>query len=107
VHLIVSTSYPDGSPKHLAEEVRRDVSAKTDVLRTLSPRTGAYFNEADAGEPEWQGSSFGEGYALLEIAKSKVDPQGVLWCRGCVGSEEWREGEGGGLCKVGEEGMGK
>lgn len=105
MHLIVSTTYPDSpSPHTLVEEVRRDVSAKTHLLRTLSPRTGAYFNEAVAGESEWQGSFFGEGYALLKGVKGKVDPQGVLWCRGCVGSEKWREGEGGGLCR---EGMGE
>jgi hypothetical protein len=105
VHLIVSTTYPDSpSPHTLVEEVRRDVSAKTNLLRTLSPRTGAYFNEADAGESEWQEAFFGRAYEGLKEVKERVDPGGVLWCRGCVGSEEWREGEGGGLCR---EGMGE
>ena len=103
MHLIVSTTYPDSSPPNLVARVRKDTTFKTDMLRTLSPHTGAYFNEADVSESSWQESFWGEGYDGLRKVKERVDPRGVLWCRGCVGSGAWREGEGGGLCWVEEE----
>ena len=101
VHLIASTTYPDASPPPLINSVRENVTAKTNVLRALSPRTGAYFNEADGAEPFWRESFWGEGYAGLRGVKERLDPRGVLWCSGCVGSEVWEVGEGGGLCEVG------
>lgn len=107
VHLIASTTYPDASPPPLINSVRENVTAKTNVLRALSPRTGAYFNEADSAEPAWQESFWGEGYDGLRKVKERVDPGGVLWCRECVGSEAWREVKGGSLCRVEEEGMGE
>jgi hypothetical protein len=73
---------------------------KTEPLRQLSPDTGAYFNEADANEPDWQNSFFGENYEKLRVIKEKHDPKGVLWCRKCVGSERFMEESDGRLCEV-------
>jgi hypothetical protein len=105
-HLIVVSSFPDGSPQSLIDAVYRDVTYnKTAALRKLSPDTGAYFNEADSYEVDWQKSFFGENYGKLRRLKEKYDPENVLWCRRCVGSEELVEMEDGRLCtvKVGEE----
>ena len=75
------------------------------VLRAATPGGGAYMNEADALEPEWQRSFFGgeedggKNYArLLEIKRAR-DPWGVFWAHHTVGSEGWRvlSGGGGGL----------
>ena len=65
----------------------RDV--ETQALRDLAPDTGAYMNEADPTEPEWQKAFWGENYKRLARLKRKWDPRGVFWCRACVGSEEW------------------
>lgn len=100
VHLVVTESWPDALPGTTIEAIHTDVTAKTAVLRAWSPHTGAYFNEADAKEPEWQDSFFGANYQALRRVKREIDPQGVLWCAKCVGSEAFRE-EGGRLCKVG------
>jgi hypothetical protein len=81
--------------------VRADITAKTAVLRRLSPETGAYFNEADSEEVEWKESFFGGNYERLVRVKRMMDPRNVLWCRRCVGSEALVEGEGGRLCEVG------
>lgn len=77
-------------------------------LKALAPDSGAYFNEGDAYDPDWQYTYFGENYAKLAAVKRRYDPNSVLWCRTCVGSEEWvpvdRYGSGihgeGRLCKA-------
>ncbi|KAJ4358824.1 hypothetical protein N0V95_002746 [Ascochyta clinopodiicola] len=102
-HLVTVQTWSDNSPSALAARVRRDVTAKTQILRQLAPETGAYFNEADAGEVDWQESFFAGGYEGLVGIKRQVDPRGVLWCRLCVGSEMFVEGVDGRLCRVGYE----
>jgi len=58
---------------------------------------GAYFNEADKEEQNWQDSFWGKNYGRLKEIKKKWDPSGVFWCRPCVGSEEWDKE---GICKL-------
>ena len=62
--------------------------------------SGAYVNEADPNEPDWQTVFWGGNYPRLKRIKGLVDPGGVLWCEVCVGGEGWR------VVKEGEEGMG-
>ena len=104
VHLIVVESSQDGSSQAVIDAVRADVTAKTQKLRALSPDTGAYFNEADSQEPDWQTSFFAGNYGRLMKIKREVDPENVLWCRKCVGSEAYVE-QGGRLCRASEEGQ--
>ncbi|KAK4636070.1 hypothetical protein CLAFUW4_01497 [Fulvia fulva] len=65
----------------------RDVRVR--ALRDLSPDTGAYMSESDPTEPEWQKTKFGEHYNELLRIKQRWDPNGVFWCKQCVGSELW------------------
>lgn len=50
---------------------------------------GTYLNEADINEPDWQRSFYGANYDRLYDLKQKVDPWGVLYATGAVGSEDW------------------
>ncbi|KAK7712510.1 hypothetical protein SLS64_004894 [Diaporthe eres] len=50
---------------------------------------GTYLNEADINEPEWQQSFYGDNYDRLYDLKQKVDPWGVFYATGAVGSEDW------------------
>lgn len=65
----------------------RDVQVP--ALRKLAPHTGAYVNEVDPTEPDWQETLYGDNYPRLMEAKQKWDPSGVFWCKHCVGSELW------------------
>lgn len=57
-----------------------------DLLRDLSPGSGAYQNEADVYEPNPVDSFWGqENYAKLVAMKKELDPENVLTCWGCVG----------------------
>ncbi|KAF2494539.1 FAD-binding domain-containing protein [Lophium mytilinum] len=99
-HFIVSEGWLDGMPQALIDSVYTDITLnKTYALRQLAPDSGAYFNECDSYEPDWQSSFFGSNYAKLRQTKQTYDPAGVLWCRRCVGSEVWVEQGDGRLCR--------
>jgi hypothetical protein len=77
-------------------------------LRDASPGSGAYMNEADVQEPNFQESMYGGGYARLLRIKKERDPWSVFYAVTGVGSEEWMvEGtrgfptQQGRLCRVG------
>ena len=83
----------------------RDQSVQS--LRELAPDTGAYINEADPNEPNWQEAFWGTNYPRLLDIKKKWDPDGVFFCVPCVGSELWTVsggdaiGQGNGtICRV-------
>ncbi|KAF1998465.1 FAD binding domain protein, partial [Amniculicola lignicola CBS 123094] len=100
VHFVVVEGWPEGVDRSLIDAVYEEITYnKTEVLRQLSPNTGAYFNEADSYEPKWQESFFGKHYARLRKIKEKYDPHNILWCMRCVGSEALVEQQNGRLCK--------
>lgn len=104
VHLVVVEGWRDGSSQAVIDAVHADVTVKTQMLRALSPDAGAYFNEADSQEPVWQTSFFAGHYGRLLKIKRKIDPESVLWCRKCVGSEVYVEQDGR-LCVSSKEGQ--
>lgn len=64
--------------------------------RDASPGSGAYMNEADTEEPDFQESFYGENYGRLLGIKKEWDPWGLFYAVTGVGSEEWVvEGTGG------------
>ncbi|GME41021.1 putative FAD binding domain protein [Neofusicoccum parvum] len=76
------------------EEVRAAFDYLTyDVFgrwRAVSPTSGAYMNEADLQEPDWQDAFFGrENYGRLLELKREVDPWGLFYAPTAVGSESW------------------
>ncbi|KAJ9155504.1 FAD-binding domain-containing protein [Pleurostoma richardsiae] len=93
-------------PVHFAPlnaTAREDAFARLDALvsplRKLAPGSGAYMNEANPREADWQRQFWGENYPRLLTIKRAVDPDDVLWCSPCVGNERWREIDGV-LCQV-------
>lgn len=66
------------------------VTAAMKIIRSATPGTGAYVNEADYFEPDWQQSFWGEHYGRLLDIKHRYDPDGLFWCHHCVGSENQR-----------------
>ncbi|KAI1759608.1 FAD-binding domain-containing protein [Hypoxylon sp. FL1150] len=57
--------------------------------RDASPGAGAYLNEADINEPNWQQAFYGSNYDYLYQLKQQYDPWGLLWAPTAVGSEDW------------------
>ncbi|KAF2871952.1 FAD/FMN-containing isoamyl alcohol oxidase-like protein MreA [Massariosphaeria phaeospora] len=58
--------------------------------RDASPGSGAYMNEADTEEPNFQQSFYGANYERLLGTKRKVDPWSVFYAVTAVGSEVWK-----------------
>lgn len=101
LHLNVVQAWDDSIPETDVKCLIDDMTYNSvDTLRRLDPTSGAYLNEANAYEPGWQLSFFGHNYDRLREIKNKYDPTGLLYCRQCVGSEDWVEVSSGGLCKA-------
>ncbi|KAF4219238.1 hypothetical protein CNMCM6805_006951 [Aspergillus fumigatiaffinis] len=101
VHVITGQSWDDTLSDELATKAIHDMTFKRGyALRQLAPDTGAYFNEANPNEPDWQWSFWGPNYPRLQAIKQKYDPDGLFWCLHCVGSEGWIEMKNGTLCPV-------
>ena len=85
VHLVLPRTWPylNNTAKLLVTTRLREV--ETQALRELAPETGAYVNEADPTEPNWQETYWGSHYARLLEVKREWDPTGVFWCVPCVG----------------------
>ena len=62
------------------------VNAAAKVIADIAPNSGAYSNEADYFQPNWQQAFWGEHYPKLLEIKRKYDPDGLFKCHHCVGS---------------------
>ena len=59
------------------DEFERAMKAATDLmqpLRDITSNSGAYWNEADMNEPNWEHTFWGDNYAALKEIKQKYDP---------------------------------
>ncbi len=86
------TGYPGvkGHEPNLAEgeAQKARVSAAMKIIRDATPGAGAYVNETDYFEPNWQREFWGDNYERLLAIKYKFDPDGIFSCHHCVGSED-------------------
>ncbi|PQE12027.1 isoamyl alcohol oxidase protein [Rutstroemia sp. NJR-2017a BVV2] len=84
-----------------AAAVHHDITyGKGGALREFAPDTGVYMSESDWQDPYYLQDFYGSQLPVLQAAKSKYDPESVLYCPTCVGSEEWAVTSNGSLCKV-------
>jgi hypothetical protein len=67
------------------EKKKKDALRFGASLKSLNPEGGTYANEADPDFPDWQHAFWGSNYERLFAIKKQVDPQGVFYCRACVG----------------------
>ena len=72
------------------------------LLETLTPNGGAYLNEADFQQPDFQRVLYGANYQRLRAIKKQYDPYDMFYAVTAVGSESWYEDKtkGGRLCPV-------
>ncbi|KAF3018027.1 hypothetical protein E8E15_007098 [Penicillium rubens] len=66
-------------------------------LEELTPGGGAYLNEPDPNQRDWQQAFYGDNYDSLQEIKRKYDPHYMLYAFKAVGSEAWTVGENGRL----------
>jgi FAD/FMN-containing dehydrogenase len=70
---------------------RERVNAAMMALRAAAPDTGAYVNECDYFQPDWQKTLWGPNYPRLLDIKRRYDPEGLFFVHHGVGSEGWSE----------------
>lgn len=70
------------------------------VIEAATPGAGAYMNEADFQQPDFQDAFFGDNYPKLLEVKKKYDPESLLYVTAGVGSEKWTVGNNGRMCKA-------
>ena len=78
LHFDTNVQLFDQDPKHW-KEVELWAHEKISLLRKVTPNSGAYWNEADKIEPNWEQSFWGmENYKKLKEIKQKYDPTGMF-----------------------------
>ncbi|KAG6986519.1 FAD-linked oxidoreductase sor8 [Physcia stellaris] len=95
VNLVVGKPYNDSAPFQVNVDARTYITQHwTSALEQLAPVSaggGAYMNEADADDPNWQESFYGRNYPKQLAIKRKYDPTGFWYAKKAVGSEYWSE----------------
>jgi len=71
-------------------------------LEALTPNGGAYLNEGDFQQPDWQRAFYGINYPALSAIKRKYDPDDLFYGLTAVGSERWTQHSDGRLCRTGK-----
>ncbi len=66
----------------------RVAKAMAELLK-VAPGAGAYFNESDYFQADWQRAFWGENYSQLLAIKRRHDPLGLFFLHHGVGSEDW------------------
>ncbi|KAH8194283.1 hypothetical protein TruAng_011556 [Truncatella angustata] len=70
------------------------------IVEAATPGSGAYVNEGDFQQPNFQDVFWGDNYAKLLGIKRKYDPQSFFYTRIAVGSEAWTVGNDGRMCRA-------
>ncbi|KAI0031018.1 FAD-binding domain-containing protein [Vararia minispora EC-137] len=99
-HVVVTSIWNESTTPREIDVVREAMT--TQAVPMLANATGemdsgAYSNEADVREPDFQSTFFGDNYARLTVVKAKYDPQDLFIVGAGVGSERWDDD---GLCTI-------
>jgi FAD/FMN-containing dehydrogenase len=85
LHVVLQADFAGNATLPEIDTAFEAVSDLTNVLRASFPDSGAYWNEADALEPDWEGTFWGEAnYPRLQQVKQAYDPAGRFSCWHCV-----------------------
>lgn len=84
------------------EMVKREDELTNSVmpqLEAVTPGSGAYLNEANFQQSNWQEDFYGSNYEKLRSVKKKHDPSDLFYATTAVGSEAWTVARDGRLCR--------
>ena len=88
--IVIPVGWDDNTPPEVQDILAKALTEfYVPLLAAVDPTMGAYTNEADANEPQWQTVFWGTNYPRLLEVKNKWDPRGLFRCNRCVGSERW------------------
>ncbi|KAK8047898.1 FAD binding domain containing protein [Apiospora saccharicola] len=69
-------------------------------VQEATPGGGAYLNEANFQQSDWQETFYGANYPRLRSIKRAYDPEGILYARTGVGAEDWEQDADGRICRA-------
>ena len=88
--VIIPVGWDDNTPVEVQNILTKALTETfMPLLAAVDPEMGAYTNEADPNEPNWQTVFWGRNYPRLLEVKNKWDRHGLFRCNRCVGSERW------------------
>ena len=70
------------------------------AIEAVTPGSGAYMNEANFQQPDFQTAFFGCNYNTLLSIKKKYDPFNFFYAIKAVGSEVWNVANSGRMCRT-------
>ncbi|KAI4594301.1 hypothetical protein KJ359_008576 [Pestalotiopsis sp. 9143b] len=92
---------PESLNETIADGLKRLVTIERDIMskfKAIAPKSGAYLNEASAGDLDWKTDFYGANYDRLLSVKNKYDPDHMFYGRTAVGSDYWVEQDDKRLC---------
>ncbi len=102
IHSYLTTTW--NSSASAWDDMLRDQQLMTDdwvpQIEAVTPGSGAYMNEADFRQPNFQDVFFGKNYPALLAIKAKWDPKSFFYATAAVGSEVWTVANDGRMCKA-------
>lgn len=85
-------------------KMEEDQAKMTNVLmpkiEAVTPGSGAYMNEADFRQKNWESTFFGDNYQRLLSIKNKYDQSNLFYVLKGVGSEVWDVAADGRMCRA-------
>jgi hypothetical protein len=84
-HIVMGAGWISSVPSVVRAQIQNTVSASVQPFKALTPGGGAYVNEGDWMEENWQQTFFGDNYDRLLDVKKRYDPTGLFSCWKCVG----------------------
>ncbi|ORY58548.1 FAD/FMN-containing dehydrogenase [Pseudomassariella vexata] len=101
VHMQLTTAWDSTAPWEdmVAAQVQM-TNEFVPQIEAVTPGSGAYFNEADFNQPNWQETFFGDNYDKLLTIKQTWDPNGVFYALKGVGSDAWTVAADGRMCRA-------
>ncbi|KAJ5770175.1 uncharacterized protein N7511_002226 [Penicillium nucicola] len=100
IDTVITTPWKFDADSAMLEQQRKMTDVYIPKLMALAPSSGAYMNEADFRQPNWQKSFFGKNYPALQKIKAKYDPNGIFYAATAVSSDAWEQQKDGRLCRA-------
>lgn len=102
VHVILTLPLgPDDTGIFGDEEQDLMTGTVMPAMEAVTPGSGAYMNEADFRQPNFQREFFGSRYDRLLGIKKEYDPDSFFYAVKAVGSEIWEVDRDGRMCRDG------
>lgn len=101
VHMQMLTPWSETAPwSDMIASQYRMTNEYVPQIEAVTPNSGAYLNEADFRQPNFQQTFFGANYNRLLALKRRWDPESIFFALKGVGSEFWSLNNNGRLCRI-------